>query len=287
MTARPAGRVVALAGLLVALLLAPSPAGSAPNPTAALGPAPLSLTLDPTTGLVDGDALAVTIDGFDPGQLFTLRQCRAGATGPDDCSTRVAVGVLGLPGPLSGYFVVWALLDAPSGPVDCRTESCSIVFEQGDFTTFVEVATAFTPDGPLLQPTVTASATTGLADGDVVTITGSDFRLYDAVYIDQCVTGRDSSGCNPRSSVILELPVPGTVSLAPTAEAAAAEAGVGFVEDRPVRAAFETEDFQPADCRPTGCELRIRQNLDGARFAFPLTFAEATGPVPAAPVFTG
>ncbi|MET0490941.1 MAG: hypothetical protein ABW143_11980, partial [Acidimicrobiales bacterium] len=79
MTARPAGRVVALAGLLVALLLAPSPAGSAPNTTAALGPATLSLTLDPTTGLVDGDALAVTIDGFDPGQAFTLRQCRAGA----------------------------------------------------------------------------------------------------------------------------------------------------------------------------------------------------------------
>jgi len=69
-------------------------------------------------------------------------------------------------------------------------------------------------------------------------------------------------------------------------EVAATEAGVGFVEDRPVRAAFETVAFQPVDCRPTGCELRIRQNLDGARFAFPLTFAEATGPVPAAPVFT-
>ena len=146
MTARPAGRVVALAGLLVALLLAPSPAGSAPNTTAAHGPATLSLIVDPTTDLVDGGALAVTIDGFDPGKEFTLRQCRDGATGPDDCSTRVAVG-FGVPGPLSGYFVVWALLDAPSGPVDCRTESCSIVFEQGDFTTFVEVARPSRPTG--------------------------------------------------------------------------------------------------------------------------------------------
>ncbi len=292
-TARPVGLVAALAGLLVALLGAPTPVGSAPNTTAAPGPAALSLTVDPTTDLVDGDALAVTIDGFDPNRASTLRQCRAGATTAEDCSTRV-ITTNGVPGPLSGFFVVWALLDTPTGPVDCRTESCSIIFEQGDFASIVEVVTAFAPDGPVLQPTVVTSSTTGLANGDVVTITGSGFRPYDAVYIDQCVTGRDDSGCHPQSSIILELPIPGTVALAPTAEAAAAEAGVGFVQDQPVRATFETADFQPADCRPTGCELRIRQNEDGASFAFPLAFAEATGPVPtgpgpvpAAPVFTG
>jgi hypothetical protein len=162
------------------------------------GPDPVRRTadVDPDTGLVDGQTVNVTGDGFEVfepafGGFAEIAQCRLPASGRADCDpTTVESGSVDVQGHLDADVVLDAVLDFEDGTsLDCRTGGCGLSVRDYDesFASGALVALDFDPVGPLLPPpTFSVSPDTGVLDGQVLHASGAGWRPGTFLYLVQC-----------------------------------------------------------------------------------------------------
>ncbi len=257
----------------------------------ALRPAP-TLTADPDTDLLDGDAVYLEGAGFDPNRGFQVAQCLAGATSFEACEGGVfSFGWTDDTGIIEGYLGVRATFrDRKDRLVDCRVTACSIVIGHGDLGRHAEAVLTFDPDGELLAPAITVTPSTDLADGDVVTVSGTGWPADVGSFgleILQCpADAYDSFDCWPAETVETEVPTEHeAVPMARTA-AEVQNPGVSFETTLVVRAVLDLE-FGRVDCRIEDC-IVLAEDVSGGRSArAPIRFGSAVGPISATPPFTG
>ena len=74
---------------------APVTSSTSPSPTAPASPAKPTVSVDPATGLHDGQTVQVSIDGFSPAQTLIVAECvdKGDATGQGDCNLEGIVPV--------------------------------------------------------------------------------------------------------------------------------------------------------------------------------------------------
>lgn len=132
------------------------------------------LSLTPSTGLHDGDAIAVSAGGLSPNTPYRLAHCVPGAGSvaarcekplpamvTSDANGNISANV-----PALQRFTTGAFYSLKT----CVTSSCSIAVI--DNTGAVQAEQPYT----LATPTASASPNTGLHDGDTVTVNGSDLE---------------------------------------------------------------------------------------------------------------
>ncbi len=270
-----------------------SEAGLAPiafDPGGALRPPP-TLTVDPSTGLRDGDAVELHGAGFDPGRGFQVAQCRAGATSFQDCLGNPIYFGWSDNDEVGGFFGLRARFRDGNGHlVDCRVESCSIVIGHGDLGRHAEAVVAFDPDAPLLDPSITVSPSTGLSDGDVVTVSGTgwpDDGWVSSVEVLQCPADAfDSFDCFPAEETTVA--PAGAVEAVPLPETAdEAREAMAFETTLEVHTVLDLEFGGRVDCRTEGC-IVLAEDFGGERSArAPISFLVDPGPISATPPFTG
>jgi len=146
--------------------------------------APPTITLTPRTDLVDGSVVAVTGAGFVPGQLVALGQC---SFVPGQCgnfSVTVADGT----GHIVGSSTVHTTVTAPSGPFSCLSQTCFLTAFQGPAFTYADAKPLWfrNSGGSVSGRAVSVAPATGLADGQVVSVSGVQFYTgYTAIY--ECI----------------------------------------------------------------------------------------------------
>jgi hypothetical protein len=266
------------------------------DPGGAIRPPP-TLTITPSTGLHDGDAVHVHGAGFDPGRGFDLFQCRAGATSSADCEGDVGYFGWSDDGTIDGWVSLRARFpDGDGDRVDCRVEACSYVIAHGDLGRHAEAATAFDPEGDLLDPEIVVTPTSGLTDGDRLTVTGTGWPTGEHIEIAQCPAGAfDLFECDDTTavSVVTESSGTGRVPL-PRSEAeaeAVATPGSTISATLTVRSRLTFENVLPRpsdyDCTTEPC-IVMASDWAGLRAArVRISFGDAVGPISATPTFTG
>lgn len=145
------------------------------------------VTVDPVSDLVDHQVVTVHGEGFDPGGGVSLVQ-GAGYSAAD-------VTEVDDDGSFTRDLAVVAVVTNGDEEIDCRsrTSECTLSVRTfppggGTDTERATVPLAFAPDAPLVPPsTLMVSPLTGLADGDLITISGEHFRPGDAVTTAICV----------------------------------------------------------------------------------------------------
>ena len=160
----------------------------------------LPVTVEPNTGLRDGDVVHVSAPGFEPGEQVGIVQC-AREAGGDPPATRGGVDGCNLSvvqyadadadGVASGTFTVRRVLTTPlTGTVDCAAEANRCVVGIGavsDYDRSGGHAIEFVPaDEPVDIPTVTVTPTDDLADGDLVHVVADGLTPGTALSISVC-----------------------------------------------------------------------------------------------------
>jgi hypothetical protein len=146
------------------------------------GPPP-SLTVTPATGLVDGQAMTVDVAGLFPGQAYTLRRCSSPATA-GNCEPAVGEFVASDEGEVTATVPAAQQLDAPRRTY-CRDNCVVAAVRSSDGV--VAAAGGYRMAGGSLA----AAPSTGLADGQTVTVTGSGIMAsYDGPLFWIVPTGR-------------------------------------------------------------------------------------------------
>ena len=137
-----------------------------------------TLTVTPSSDLVDGQAVIVEGDGWWPESRPILEECEVG-TG------RCALQWVRVDVDASGHFAVERIAraaftsDDNGGEVDCLVSTCAFHI---DFIAVVDAPIAFDPDAPLLPPpTITVTPDHDLVDGDVMVVEGTGFSEGDGV----------------------------------------------------------------------------------------------------------
>jgi acetyl esterase/lipase len=245
-------RVVAIAGVLAATALtgvAPAGAGSENARATAQAPGP-TITVDPASGLVDGDIVAVSGAGFVSGTWIDVAQCPAGAPSFESCALGNSSSAIV---DAAGVFSVEVTLDArpalDGDTVDCRTAGACVMGATTDWSNLVTAPLGFAPDGPLLPPpTLQVTPSDGLVDGQVVTLTATDVRPPHAIAL-QCVAAPQSifQDCDFESLVDVEVADDRTVSV-----------------DFAVSAIIATDTRGQVDCRQApGCVVMLNSGYLG------------------------
>jgi hypothetical protein len=246
-----------------------SPGESQPEPA---GP---TVTVIPSTGLVDFQFVRLTGSGFEPGALLEYFQCRGGAVSEADCDGYNAdfIGV-DAAGDVDVTIPVDARIFLPDGTeVDCRTDPAGCELGVGFMVgpdAWPEAALDFDPDAPL-RPVVTATAdpTTGLRDGDVVALHGENLSFREEAFAYLCAVGDTGLGerCDLDRWVRRVPDQDGSVDLA-----------------LEVVQRFDTPFDVDVDCStaPGGCEIIVSWGFFGPpdrRTSVPVSFAGESPPM--------
>jgi hypothetical protein len=171
------------------------------DPSGPLLPPP-TIAVTPSTDLVDRQAVTLTGEHFRPNRAVAVRQCVGGASEPLQCRqsySQPAITV-GPDGTLSTTFGVRAILHADDGStIDCRSAAGACELQAGPYDPAAPQATAaltFDPDAPLAPaPTLTATPSTGLVDGQAVTASGAGFMPSTLVGVSECATTPSLATC--------------------------------------------------------------------------------------------
>jgi Neocarzinostatin family len=226
-----------LAAATVALLLVVGGLGSA-APAPAQTPEAV-FSVEPSTGLVDGQSVRYAGSGFPAGADIAILQCIPGATDLFGVLTRCAfpqtVTAPDATGSIGGFFTVSrTFLPVAGGPaVDCAAAAGVCAISVFDFSTVIDVPIAFADPLPPPPPTISVLPTTTLEDGSVVTVTGRDFPAGAAVTVAQCVADATTTvaSCDDRPPV--------TTS---------ADAAGAFVVELTIHRGITTPDGVVTDC---------------------------------------
>lgn len=178
-------------GALAALMAAGVGAVAIGTPTADAQTPPV-VTIEPSTNLVDGTPVTVTVNGLTPDSWFEVVQCRAGSASDLDCDwSDYAFADADQSGQASLVMRVDALIDVgdeSSDPVDCRVAgACVLGWWAGSGGGTGAVPLAFTPGGALAPPpTVSVSPHEGLVHRQAVTVSASGLVWSSTAQIHQC-----------------------------------------------------------------------------------------------------
>jgi hypothetical protein len=152
-----------------------------------------TITVTPSTDLVDGQVVQVTGTGFTPQQGVWLAQCPTGVTQPTEviqfCNQRTTV--MALPDDSGGFSVPMEVArQIPTG--DCATSpgACSIIVMDLSVMSVLSPVPIHVTDGPTLSENITV-VPSAVQHGDIVTVTGKNFPAGVAVSVAQCSSLRD------------------------------------------------------------------------------------------------
>ncbi len=167
---------------------------------------PPTVAADPSTGLLDGQKINVSGTNFGPDAPLLLAECPAGTSLSNifncDIST-FASATADTSGAISSTYKVTRVIAGQSGPIDCAGASaCELVaFNFVDQSQVASTPISFA-DVAIIPPVLTASPSTGLVDGQSVTVTGSGFRAHDSYLLSECAAGStDGSECVATSGI--------------------------------------------------------------------------------------
>ena len=146
----------------------------------------LPVTVEPSVDLVDGHTVHVTATGFEPGESVGIVQCTSDSgpptlAGVDACMiSPFTQATADAGGAIAGDYAVRRLLTVPySGTVDCATAPDRCMIAVGAIANYDRsgvVRISFVPtDEPYAVPTVEVTPTTGLADRQMVHVSGSGY----------------------------------------------------------------------------------------------------------------
>ena len=153
-----------------------------------------SVSVTPTTDLLDEQELAFAVSGWDTTLYLGYVQCAAGASSLDDCNGYHA-GYLDSSGSLTGTLAVQRWFWSKNGNfVSCRAAGACvfvIVQKSDDFSDAQAVPLSFRDVGPVAppKPVMTVTPNTGLKNYQYVTINASGFPPEQGVLVAQCPAG--------------------------------------------------------------------------------------------------
>jgi hypothetical protein len=192
--------LVVLATIVGAAVATTAPAAAArpAQPTAAV------ITATPDADLVDGQLVRVEGDGFAPSSIFEIFECAGDSVDETRCDPRNAFE---FDSDATGHIVFDFHVDAriylgPAGATeyDCRTEPAGCRIGVGlmlEHENSAFAALGFDPSAPLLPPvSATVSPSTGLVDGQMVTVTGDHLSDIEEGWVIQCRTGGAPRACD-------------------------------------------------------------------------------------------
>ncbi|MEY2465049.1 MAG: hypothetical protein QOH64_3187 [Acidimicrobiaceae bacterium] len=242
------------------------------DPNAPPAPPP-TVDVNPDTGLVDLQQVAVTATGFIPGEGVQVVQCAASAI--NDC----------FPGPGGGYsqadptgavavgitvrravYVHGTRLDCASAPGAC------VITAQASGGPVGKAALGFDDSVPLPPPpTITATPHQGLADRQVIAVAGSGFTPHNQVVITQCEAGFSLNQGHCSFTIYRQAEVHADGSFASTTQV------------RRMLEAFDPATGQPLpiDCAITACVVSVIDGFDYTATAeTPISFDPSAPPFP-------
>jgi hypothetical protein len=112
-----------------------------------------TLTVTPSTDLVDGQLVSVSISGFPATTSIGVVECALGAVNANGCDLRtLQYPTTDANGHVVTPFIVGAKLSTANGPVDCRTTACSIGAGTFDQSATAGAPITFNPTAPLAPP---------------------------------------------------------------------------------------------------------------------------------------
>jgi LPXTG-motif cell wall-anchored protein len=166
-------------------------------------PPPPVVIPTPPGPYADRQIVSLTSDDFQPNELIFVLQCEGNGTAPVNClgfrtvfsdasgSVHTALRV-------RRFMEFFGDADASAAAtVDCAVEECSLVlFSFNDAFGVGAVPLVIDPNAPPVPPpTLTVTPNVDLEDGQVVSVTGSEFTPGGAVVMVECVGGApDESG---------------------------------------------------------------------------------------------
>jgi hypothetical protein len=229
--------------------------------TAPAASAASALNITPATGLIDGQTVHLVATGLAADSGSGIEQCLSGhqLSGCDPVSLSFAS--TDAIGGFSTDFVVRTIMHTPDGTFDCRTASCVI----GTNTT---TEAAFDPTGPLLpSPVAHATPTTGLTDGQIVSIDGTGFRPNSTAGVVECIAGGDYT-VGQCSTANFDSGLPGP------------DGSIHFILR--VRTILTTDGGTTVDCRSAihACELQTGQLQSPPAIILAINFDPAGPPAP-------
>ena len=130
-------------------------------------PPPPSITIDPATGVVDGQLITVTGENFPRRNSTNVLQCRTGAVGLQGCDfTTIGYALVNPDGTFTFALRVKRYIDVDSGRVDCAVVGACMIgagsLPHGNPSTNTPILfTTNPPSTPPAKPVEVAPAFTG------------------------------------------------------------------------------------------------------------------------------
>lgn len=233
------------------------------DPAAPLLPPPTA-AVSPSTDLVDGDVVTLTVGGFGPDAFLDVEVCALGADDlPLGCTWKPSFSADDLGAGTTSFGVrarirAW---DPADGLHDCRQVTCTVTVTDYSNDDAATVALSFATDGPLLPPpTLTVTPTTGIVDDETVTVTGTGFVPGEWVDVQLCATA--TTTCDHESARSVPVDSTGAMTV-----------------DLRLRGTFDHWTGETVDCRTEpGCEVVARSSEAPDEVRVPITFAPPPPP---------
>lgn len=175
-----------------ALVVHVDPEIVSPIAFAPIQPPPPTLVANPSTGLNDHDAVAVSGSHFPSSHQVVLDECAAGFS-PLVPAVHCGPGVTlttGADGSFATSFAVTRFLPGEgSGRVDCAAGNPSCVLQAsptGDDSVFAQAPLTLLPPGQQVSAAIVVTPHAGLIDGQSVSVSGSGFAPHEAVDLLEC-----------------------------------------------------------------------------------------------------
>ena len=169
-----------------------------------------TITLTPDIGLTNGQVISLLGSGFTPGASLAAVECNGSATGVAGCDTSsidpITVTSTGT------FTTTFSVLTGTIGNGTCGINAT-------DSLCFVAIGTtsdALVADASIAfvgGPGVSLTPSTGLSDGQSVTVAGSGFTAGDTVYAVECLeTATSEAGCDTSTATPLTVSSTGMLS---------------------------------------------------------------------------
>ncbi len=161
-------------------------------------PAGPSITVTPSTGLTNGQTVTITGSGFTAGDSLYAVECLATATSAAGCNTTAPTPITAKSdGTLPSTTFTVKTGTIGSGTCGTSASDLTACVISVSNATAGDAAHAPITFAALASPTISVSPSTGLKNGESVTITGSGFIAGDSLYAVQCLaTATSAAGCN-------------------------------------------------------------------------------------------
>jgi hypothetical protein len=152
-----------------------------------------TVTVSPSTGLLDGQAMAVTGNSFTAKTLYLIVECQTGATALSGCGQDTGILTL-VKSDASGAFstsmtAVRTITPSTGPPIDCAVAGACVLAVVAKKQGIVASTPISFSDVVIVPPTVTANPSTGLLDGQTITVSGTNFKPDAELGVAECVTG--------------------------------------------------------------------------------------------------